>query len=73
MKEKIEGAVIKVDAEKVKVRISRHSVCSNCGTCPGDNALILDVLHPTKPGQHVLLKTKERNVLKAAFLFLFYL
>jgi sigma-E factor negative regulatory protein RseC len=76
MKEKFEGVVIKVDADITKARISRHSECSSsCCACPGDNALILDVVDPfgTKPGQHVLLETKERNMLRPLFLFMFYL
>jgi hypothetical protein len=44
MKEEIEGVVTKVDAEKVNLRISRHSKGSNCGTCPGDNALMFWLL-----------------------------
>lgn len=69
MKELIEGIVIEVNAELAKVKISRHSDCSNCGLCPGEDALVLDTptTPDTKPGQKVLLEVKERNMLMAAF------
>jgi sigma-E factor negative regulatory protein RseC len=69
MKEKIEGIVLEVKDEIAKVKISRHSECSNCGACPGDNAMILNASDPigTKVGQHVEIEPKETNMIKAAF------
>lgn len=69
MKEKIEGIVLEVNNEIAKVKISRHSECSNCGACPGDNAMILNASNPigTKVGQLVEIEPKESNMLKAAF------
>jgi len=69
MKESIEGIVIEVNAEIAKVKISRHGECSNCGLCPGEDAMILDAPNTmgTKPGHKVLLEIKEGNMLKAAF------
>lgn len=69
MKEMIEGIVIDVNSGLAKVKISRHSDCSNCGLCPGEDALVLDTpaTPDTKPGQKVLLEVKERNMLMAAF------
>ena len=51
------------------MKISRHSDCSNCGLCPGEDALVLDAPNTldTKPGQRVILEIKEGNMLKAAF------
>ncbi len=69
MKDSIEGVVIGVIAEIAKVKINRHSDCSNCGLCPGEDAMVLDALNTldTKPGQRVILEIKEKNILKAAF------
>lgn len=69
MKETIEGVVIDVTAQIAKVKISRHSDCSHCGLCPGEDALVLDApaILDTKPGQRVLLELKDGNMLMAAF------
>lgn len=69
MKESIEGVVIEVNAGLAKVKINRHSDCSNCGLCPGEDALILDTPNTldTTPGQRVLIEIQEVNMLKAAF------
>lgn len=69
MKDSIEGIVIEVNAEIAKVKINRHSDCSNCGLCQGEDALIIDAPNSfnTKPGQRVILEIKEKNMLKAAF------
>ncbi|MHC1684600.1 MAG: SoxR reducing system RseC family protein [Clostridiaceae bacterium] len=38
--------------------MGRHSDCKNCGACPGDNSVIIDVDNKigAKIGQMVLLK-----------------
>jgi len=69
MKDSIEGVVIGVIAEIAKVKINRHSDCSNCGLCPGEDAMVLDALNTldTKPGQRVILEIKEKNILASIF------
>lgn len=70
MEKLIEGVVLEVNQDIATVKISRHSECSNCGACPGDNAIILEAIDAvgSKAGQHVLIKSKETNMLLAAFL-----
>lgn len=70
MKEEIEGIVIEIVDNIAKVKINRHGDCKNCGACPGDNALVLDVQNSigAKVGQKVIFYGKEENMLKAAFI-----
>lgn len=70
MKNQIEAIVLENTGNLAKVKTSRHGDCSNCGSCPGDNALILDVVNEmgAKPGQHIVLEVSESDVLKAAFI-----
>ncbi len=53
-----------------KVKASRHSDCENCGSCPGNTAIVVDALNPVgaERGQRVALEVKEVNMLKAAFI-----
>lgn len=68
MKETI-GVVLETDAATAKVKINRHGECSNCGACPGDSAMVIDVSNKicAKPGQRVIINMPENNMLKAAF------
>jgi sigma-E factor negative regulatory protein RseC len=70
MEKLIEGVVIENSGGAAKVRISVHSDCENCGACPGSDAMILDAVDEigTETGQRVLMKSKENNMLLAAFL-----
>jgi sigma-E factor negative regulatory protein RseC len=70
MKNNEEGIVVEVDGTAAKVRASRHGDCKNCGACPGDNAIVLDVQNPisAKPGQLVNFAIQETNMLQAAFI-----
>lgn len=63
------GVVLETDASTAKVKINRHGECSNCGACPGDSAMIIDVRNKicAKPGQRVIINMPEANMLKAAF------
>lgn len=66
-----EGIVLEViDSHMAKVKTSRHNDCENCGACPGNSALVLDVRNDigAKPGQRVAIEVKEVNMLKAAFI-----
>lgn len=64
-----EGIVIFTDGEMAKVRTSRHSHCENCGSCPGDAAIVLETLNSinVSVGERVAIKMQEKNMLKAAF------
>lgn len=70
MEKEQEGIVIACDANMAKIKAARHSDCENCGSCPGNNAIIIDALNPldAKPGQHVLFEIEEASMLKAAFI-----
>lgn len=65
-----EGIVIEVKGDIARVKVARHGECKNCGSCPGDQSIILNVLNPINAteGQHVIFKVKEENMLKAAFI-----
>lgn len=53
-----------------KVKASRHSDCENCGSCPGNTAIIVEALNPVgaQRGQLVAIEVKQVNMLKAAFI-----
>ncbi|MDT8902280.1 SoxR reducing system RseC family protein [Anaeroselena agilis] len=70
MSMKQEGIVISSDGEMARVRTSRHNDCENCGACPGNDALVLDVRNPlgAKPGQLVMIEVQEVGFLKSAFI-----
>lgn len=65
-----EGIVLEVFDGMAKVKASRHSDCENCGSCPGNNAIVVEVLNPigAKAGQIVIIEGKDVNMLKAAFI-----
>lgn len=63
------GIVIETSENKAKVKASRHGDCENCGVCPGDNAMVVEVQNPidAKVGQRVAFEIQEANMLMAAF------
>ncbi|WP_371371544.1 SoxR reducing system RseC family protein [Sporomusa aerivorans] len=65
-----EGIVLETAGGMAKVKASRHSDCENCGSCPGNTAIVVDALNPVgaQRGQRVALEVKEVNMLKAAFI-----
>ncbi|MBP2653268.1 MAG: SoxR reducing system protein RseC [Firmicutes bacterium] len=65
-----EGIVIAIENGMAKVKTSRHSDCENCGSCPGNTAIVLDALNPVgaEPGQRVLVEVEEVSMLKSAFI-----
>jgi len=69
MKNEEKGIVIEINGNMAKVKANRHGDCENCGACPGDNAIVLDVQNPNsaKPGQLVAFEIQEANMLQAAF------
>lgn len=70
MKESIEGFIVEIDQENAKVKLNRHSDCSLCGNCGGDNALIIDAYNKinAKIGQKVTIEIEKDNGLKASFM-----
>lgn len=64
------GIVLEASENLARVKVNRHGECSNCGACPGDSAMIMDVKNKicAKPGQRVLIEVPEFNVVKAAFI-----
>lgn len=65
-----EGVVLSVYDGMAKVKTSRHNDCENCGSCPGNTALVLDARNPVgaRPGQRVMIEVKEADMLKSAFI-----
>jgi len=63
------GIVIATSENKAKVKASRHGDCENCGVCPGDNAMVVEVQNPidASVGQRVAFEIQEANMLLAAF------
>lgn len=70
MTESLEGVVIEADGENVRVKLSKHAECSFCGSCQGDNSVVLSAynLIGAKPGQAVIIKMEKDNDLRAAFI-----
>ncbi|SDE73635.1 hypothetical protein SPACI_019600 [Sporomusa acidovorans DSM 3132] len=70
MEKQQEGIVLEVFDGLAKVKASRHSDCENCGSCPGNKAIVVEALNPVgaQQGQRVAFEIKEVNMLKAAFI-----
>lgn len=70
LKKQQEGIVLEVVGNIAKVKASRHSDCENCGSCPGNSAIVVEALNPVgaKRGQRVAIEVKEVNMLTAAFI-----
>lgn len=69
MEEQLEGIVVEVDGEIVKVRIKRHGECDHCGACAGDLASLLEARCEggASVGDRVLVTFPETAGLKSAF------
>lgn len=70
LKKEQEGIVIELSNHVAKVKVARHGDCENCGACPGNNAMVLEVNNAigAKKGDHVVFELKDTNMLKAAFI-----
>ena len=68
-----QGLVIKVDKGVAYVKMSRHSHCESCGSCPGGNAIIyeLPVRQAVRPNDGVLVYIPEKNMVAAAYVLFF--
>jgi len=65
-----QGIVIEVIQDRARIKVSRHSDCENCGSCPGDSAMVITAENPihAQPGDSVYFQIQEQNMLKAAFI-----
>jgi len=63
------GVVVEVNGNLAKVKAARHGDCDNCGACPGDNAIMMDVQNTisAKPGQRVTFVVHNTSMVIAAF------
>ena len=68
MKQLEEGIVIETNGNLAKVQASRHGDCKNCGACPGDQAMVVEVINEigARKGQFVAFEVKEENLLKSS-------
>lgn len=68
MKQLEEGIVIETNGNLAKVQASRHGDCKNCGACPGDQAMVVEVINDigARKGQFVAFEVKEENLLKSS-------
>ena len=69
MKQEEIGIVIETNGEFAKVRANRHGDCKECGACPGEDAITMDVMNPVsaKVGQRVTFEMHETSMVTAAF------
>ena len=69
MKQQEFGVVIEVNGNVAKVKAARHGDCDNCGACPGDSAIVMDVRNAVsaKPGQKVAFEMHSASMVLAAF------
>jgi len=65
-----EGIILEVIGKMAKVKANRHSDCENCGSCPGNTAIVVEAINmaDAKPGERVAIEIREVNMLKAAFI-----
>lgn len=69
MKQEEFGVVIEINGDVAKVKAARHGDCDNCGACPGDSAIVMDVRNTlaARPGQKVSFEMHSANMVMAAF------
>lgn len=65
-----QGLVIEVNKNVAKIKVGRHSECKNCGACPGNNGIIIEVENKigAKIGQRVVFEVKETNFITSVFI-----
>jgi len=65
-----QGLVIEVSDNIARIKVGRHSDCSNCGACPGNDSVIISANNKigAKVGDKVTFEMKEVNILKGAFI-----
>ena len=64
-----QGIVVETEGKVAKIKVGRHSDCTNCGGCPGSNSIIVTANNPVQAvtGQRVEFEVKETHVLVGAF------
>jgi len=69
MKNRLEGIVIEVKDQIARVKIRRHGDCSNCGSCPGDEAVLVDAFNDAEaqPGRRVIVEMDGDRMLMSVF------
>ncbi|HWR40469.1 MAG TPA: SoxR reducing system RseC family protein [Patescibacteria group bacterium] len=69
MEKEQEGIVLEVIGDMAKVKASRHNDCDNCGACPGNTAIVVEMRNPVgaRKGQFVAFEIKQVGMLQAAF------
>ncbi|MGL5311621.1 MAG: SoxR reducing system RseC family protein [Peptostreptococcaceae bacterium] len=70
MKKEEVGYVIDTENDIAKIKVGRHSDCKNCGSCPGNSSIILNVKNPigAEIGQKIAFETKESNMLTSVYI-----
>ena len=70
MKNRLEGIVIEVRDQIAKVKVKRHSDCSSCGSCPGEDAVELDAFNGigALPGCRVVVEMESDAVVNSVFI-----
>ncbi len=70
MEERVEGLIIETYANLAKVKLIKHKECSLCGSCQGENAIVIcvDNSFGADLGKLVLVEMKKSNELKAVFI-----
>ncbi len=70
MGNKEEGIVIEAEGSFAYIKAIRHTSCKNCGSCPGDQAMLVKTFNKAKavPGDHVIFEMNEFAMLKSAFI-----
>ena len=63
-----EGIVLETDGGVARIKASRHNDCESCGSCPGNNAIVLVARNPVgaQRGQRVVFEIQQISMLKSA-------
>ena len=69
MKNEMAGVVVELKGEVAMVKLSKHSECAECGSCLGDNALVLEALNAlgAAVGDKVVVEVEGDSLVLSAF------
>jgi len=69
MKNEMKGVVVGLKGEIATVKLKRHLECAECGSCLGDDAMVMEVLNPVGAavGQTVVVEVEGDSLLLSAF------
>ena len=64
------GYVVEQNDDITKIKLGRHSECKNCGSCPGNNNLIVSVNNPigAKVGDKVCVQMPQDNIVPSVYI-----